>query len=968
MKVDQFVTATGISCLFALSVPLLRPARADTLITFETLAPGTAVSNQYLPQGVEFNGVPGIIGAGAHISSGAVTGHNSSNNVLINSPLADEFTGGPLTVNFTTPQQTVTLWGGFVLFNNSATSLQGTLTAFDQTGTPIPGAVAGPVVVIGGAANTQFTVTSTMPNIWSVTLNLGLVTFTVIDDLEFSGGAPITPPASGPPVVSIGAPGSSVDATNSALQVSGTVSGQELLPTVQVALQAQFSVPGQPPTSLITTLALDSTQSLFSGATFSNLPIGPYLLTVTATNVAGQTGSASVKFANLPASLNDPTDILQLQYSVPAGNCQFIAFNDGAKPTDPTNRVWAYFPNTGQILTVDAPVFQKWLQVDDYTILRNDGRLGCPLQEGTSYSLSQSPIIYEIQPFERGSIYWAPLGGSPPVNLLYYTPKVFADAIETLSVSDDNPNPPPPTGGSAANSTFQNDYGGLNEVGFPTGDPISEYSSENPTYLFQRFARPWYLDANNNPGAANTLEIRGRTPTLFVERIGGDLVDYSAAIGGSAGALPQVGDLTPTIWQNYGCLFDSGLQQYKCSVSRPHIQAVTAETGTPMYSTGIEVPNYGDYCFSDNSIILSLIALQSETEWSAIPGKSSPNSNAGTSSDAIPILTMGWVRQSQPSNADFPATHRHLQGSAAGTQEEGLWGCVGGIVGCAIGGFVAHEFGGMGNGVWSDWDLHIRPLVLSIADPNAPWVLTPAAGNLPPFWNLLAANGDPTLEGSPTTPPTPFHPPPGDMEIEWEAFWQNTWTAIPGNTTIQPKSLAIIDGRWIIDCGHPPQHSEIHPPNSVFAITSTTPPKSTKPPKAGAADSFSTVAQVWINQLYQGSPYQTQIWPPPRPSPTAEVLANYLAFGEPSGGIVANGNNSYTFYLSPTFTDTHVPNISAATVSLAPNGVSVSVSGPTNSHQVNDTGQVVFPSDNLSSSSGPVGTLMARWYVGWLDE
>src|SRR5579863_6834450 len=87
--------------LAALLVLAARPAHAQTTINFDNLAAGTAVSNQY--PGVTFTGAGA---AGAHISAGDVGAH-SGLNVLINSPIANQNSGGPLTMTFSPAVQTV---------------------------------------------------------------------------------------------------------------------------------------------------------------------------------------------------------------------------------------------------------------------------------------------------------------------------------------------------------------------------------------------------------------------------------------------------------------------------------------------------------------------------------------------------------------------------------------------------------------------------------------------------------------------------------------------------------------------------------------------------------------------------------------------------------------------------------------------------------------------------------------------
>jgi hypothetical protein len=928
----------------------LRTASADQTITFDTLpdgtslSDGTSVSNQYVSQGVLFTGT--ATGSGETISSGAVV-PQSGPNVLIDGPIGLEFSGGPLTFQFTTPQKTVSLYGGYFLLAGNPTSVNGTLTAYDQAGNPLP-ISAGPLTVYGGKTSTFFQLTSTQANIWSVTLDLGPFIYAAIDNLTFGGGATITPPPS-PPAVTITTPAiGTYDFTKSALAISGTVAGQELLPTVQVTLTG-ISVPsGQPPAVYTTTIPLNGSQFSTSNA-FPNLPVGNYILAVTATNLVGQAGSSSVVFTNLPPALSSLTPI---QYAVGADKCQVVVFGNG---------IAAYFPADGTQIAIPTRVFNKWSQVHDNFILRSDGTLGCPTQAAvTLNSPVLSGVTYTIQNFERGRIYTTV--GGPADGQAFYSPSIFVDAITALSTYSDPGAPPAITN---LNDTF---LYGMFEVGFPTADPVFDLSTDDPTYLFQRFLRPGY------GGPANTLELRGLQPSLYVERVGGSALDFQQAMH----RMPVAGDITPTIWETYPCQYQPQLGQFQCTVTHPHIEAVSPVHQVPMYSAASALPNPDDYCanintgFDWSNTVALFAGLTSETltEWSAIPLKNPPNTLAPSASDTTDILTMGWVRSSAPSSTDFPQTHHDMHDNDTGDFLSGLGSVVGtiagclSVVGCELGAYVGTEVGeqaGAAFGEWCDWDLHIRPLALPLADPNASFIFTAMSNPpVPPFWNLLASNGNPAVDGMPGAPEM------GDMEIEWEANWQNKWLVQAGNHFVDAGSLVVLNGRWIIDCGHPPVHSEIHPPNTIIDIEASPPPQFML-----TTDAAVTSAQVWFNQLYEGHPFQTQIWPPPRPSPTAQLSAYYYAIHGTGGSTHRNADGTTTFVFTPNFRVSPNPPLGtlSATVALGQNQVVVTASGTGQvpSHEVKGTGQVMMPSDDSSFGSGPVGDLMARWYVGWND-
>ena len=217
---------------------------------------------------------------------------------------------------------------------------------------------------------------------------------------------------------------------------------------------------------------------------------------------------------------------------------------------------------------MDRLVLLKWQNVNNPTILHGDGTLGCPVLGAITHAETvasagsvANTYEYKIAPFKRGSIYTVLTPGGTTVQPATYTPKVFDIAIEELSTYATGGTPVP-----------VNDVGGIDEVGVPVADPTFDLS-DDPTFLFQQFARPWYVarDPNGNvteqagshlpfPGIPNTLEIRGLTPTLYVERIGGSFLDYKASFRGRSAncqglcTVPVPGDRTPTIWQSSGCV------------------------------------------------------------------------------------------------------------------------------------------------------------------------------------------------------------------------------------------------------------------------------------------------------------------------------------------------------------------------------------------------------------------------------
>ncbi len=69
--------------------------------------------------------------------------------------------------------------------------------------------------------------------------------------------------------------------------------------------------------------------------------------------------------------------------------------------------------------------------------------------------------------------------------------------------------------------------------------------------------------------------------------------------------------------------------------------------------------------------------------------------------------------------------------------------------------------------------------------------------------------------------------------------------------------LIYANGRWIMDCGHEPFKTEIHPP---FLMAHT---RGRTRDGGGIED----VTEIWITGYYPGDPIEVNLWPPPRPTP-----------------------------------------------------------------------------------------------------
>lgn len=181
--------------------------------------------------------------------------------------------------------------------------------------------------------------------------------------------------------------------------------------------------------------------------------------------------------------------------------------------------------------------------------------------------------------------------------------------------------------------------GGEKGTGTPVGDPQTAPAAH--TWQFQRFSRP-------QGGLSTTMEIKGNHPVLYVERQGGDLIVLTNA------GLP----LTPgtaTLVDQFPC---SGVQG-PCAIHPP--------------TSGPRVGNAGDtFCKG--------------TTFPGGPDEWVPIISQG---HTTPVKLLGWVSDSRPAGADYPATHEFWQTHAGGV-------------------------------IWADWDLFVHPVE--------------------PFRNLLAGN------------------------------------------------------------------------------------------------------------------------------------------------------------------------------------------------------------------------------------
>ena len=173
-------TAQRSAALAAAAVLVLSeaPLAAPTLLTFEDLAPGTTVTNQYAARGVLFKA------AFVAVDPAARSGTRALRPI---SPSAEVFAAIPFVISFRGPQARVKMFA-----NSPGAARVGTLQAFDATGAVV--SQDGPKQVAADAFTTMFEVTLNRARIRRVVLQLEGVAHYAIDDLEFDASATTAAP------------------------------------------------------------------------------------------------------------------------------------------------------------------------------------------------------------------------------------------------------------------------------------------------------------------------------------------------------------------------------------------------------------------------------------------------------------------------------------------------------------------------------------------------------------------------------------------------------------------------------------------------------------------------------------------------------------------------------------------------------------------------------------------------------
>jgi hypothetical protein len=510
---------------FSAAVHFTAPAfAAPTLLDFEDLAPFTTVTTQYGPRGVVFQG--------AFLASD-LGGRSGTRSLRSIPPQTEVFEPVPFVITFTSPQARVTLFA-----NSPGMVRNGTLQAFDANGSLI--VQDGPKPVAADAFTTRFEVTSPTPAIAKAVLQLQDAAHYAIDDLEFDGEPPAQPPL--PPQVVITSPPNGADFDTNAFTIEGTITGEGLLPTAKATIE--FGRPpeqtGPPFTTALSVFGTGTVRQFNLPGGFNGAPLGPIKVTVEAENFAGGKGSATSTITNLPPPIRDRATA----EGAGLGDFRFGVFAPGCKIAVYQN-VAISAPGFGnETFVIRGDILAKWIPERSH--------LGCPLAEerpraqfsfaagnwcffvsGTNGPCEAPVVEGRVQDFTGGRIHSTTGIGT------FYVPIVFVDAIKKR--------------------------GGEEATGVPMADPTSSVGAME-TWLFQRFIVPELPKR-----LPSTLEIRGASPRLYLERQAGHLLEPSNG---------QPLETTGTIWEHFPCDGNLGPCTVESTPAQPE-----------------PIPNTGEFCF-----------------------------------------------------------------------------------------------------------------------------------------------------------------------------------------------------------------------------------------------------------------------------------------------------------------------------------------------------------------------------------
>jgi hypothetical protein len=492
---DNLMTALEIQSLFLSRIFILLALLSPGVAFAQTL-----ITFEEVPPATVLThqyGAKGVHfqGATTYTSSVAHSGHNALYSVA---PNIEAFTWpGPLVITFDSNQRSVQLYAG----TDFTQPVVATLTAFNAAGVAI--AHDGPRTLPAQQINSLMKVSVAQPAIRRVELLYANDGNEIMDDLQFEGLGVVNPPKT-PPKVVISSPLPAQKTNAATFTVRGKVTGPSLEPKASVRVHIPRP-PGSTTTADYTYPITLVKTAIPNTRTFSqvvSLGVGTQAITVDAENTVGLHGTANVLIDSLP-------DALRARVAA-EGNLGAFVFGSVTRSPECTYAVYANGAAAATNATTSVArtvVFQKWLALQD------QGRfpqLGCSLSDARVV-----PTNGTAQDFASGRIYSSPAG-------TFFVPPVFTAAIDVL-------------GGEAG-------------VGLPTSDPTSDSRPAFVTWLFQRFVRSGIT-------LPSTLEIRGDSPRLYVERQAGDGSLFDGILRPS----------NPTIVQAFDCSTTAG----PCPVAAP---------------------------------------------------------------------------------------------------------------------------------------------------------------------------------------------------------------------------------------------------------------------------------------------------------------------------------------------------------------------------------------------------------------
>ena len=374
------------------------------------------------------------------------------------------------------------------------------------------------------------------------------------------------------------------------------------------------------------------------------------------------------------------------------------------------------------------------------------------------------------------------------------------------------------------------------------GLPLSDPSDSigaMQTWLFQQFARPGDTDSL----APSTMEIRGTPPTLWMEREAGPWLQGDGILSDTFVRSDRDKALQKsyaTLWESFACQDNLG----PCPVS-----------DEPAFPPPIPADNPPDFKNQFCSGTTYFPGLPGPPEWKAIRGQY----------DATPVF--GVVNEAHMADIDNGLTHRTHNASCPGDSEE-----LGLVFGFLTGGIVGAEgWANIGSLVCaSDFEFFVRPL-------------GPMIDTLPQLPSLFGQKNKNVIKT--------------EYEEAYAAEAHN-FLGTPG-----VGDLLHMTGRWIVDCGHDPYKTELHPifsfARAKTVFTETNPFTGLEDPLFGGKPA--TRIAIWINGWYPGgdnNAIEYDIFPPPRPSPNA-VLHVVKPVDSASGGYLAAEDVNLDYQIGP---------------------------------------------------------------------